>query len=75
MTSLHLPTLWASALTAATIFIVASISRWLRKPKSFNVPIVGADSGDINALKARYVQEADNVLREGYERVGFFLLV
>ncbi|KAI0178730.1 putative cytochrome P450 [Hypoxylon sp. FL1284] len=68
MASLHLPTLWASALTAVTIFVVAAISRWLRRSKTLNLPIAGADSGDVNALKARYVQEADALLREGYEK-------
>ncbi|KAI0894638.1 putative cytochrome P450 [Annulohypoxylon nitens] len=68
MASLHLPTIWASMLTAATIFIVAFISKWLRKPRSFNVPVVGAEAGDVNALKSRYVQEADALLREGYEK-------
>lgn len=69
MASLHLPTIWASTLTAATIFIVAFISKWLRKPRSFNVPVVGAEAGDVNALKSRYVQEADALLREGHEKV------
>ncbi|KAI0888409.1 putative cytochrome P450 [Annulohypoxylon maeteangense] len=68
MASLHLPTIWVSTLTAATIFVVAVISKWLRKPRSFNVPVVGAEAGDVNVLKNRYVQEADAVLREGYEK-------
>ncbi|KAI1380500.1 putative cytochrome P450 [Hypoxylon crocopeplum] len=68
MSSLHMPTLWISTLTAAVIFIVAVITKWLRKPRPFNLPVVGAEVGDINALKGRYVQEADALLREGYEK-------
>ncbi|KAI1400090.1 putative cytochrome P450 [Hypoxylon fuscum] len=68
MANLHTITLWNSILTAAIIFIIAIISKRLRKPKSFNIPVVGADSGDLNALKGRYVQEADALLREGYEK-------
>ncbi|KAI5861410.1 putative cytochrome P450 [Durotheca rogersii] len=68
MGSLHVPTLWISTLTAATVLVVALISSWLRRPKSFNLPVLGADSGDINALKSRYVHEADALLREGYEK-------
>ncbi|KAI0386473.1 putative cytochrome P450 [Hypomontagnella monticulosa] len=68
MASIHMPTLWTSTLTAAIILIVAVVSKWLRKPKSFNLPVVGADKEDVNTLKTRYVQEADALLREGYEK-------
>ncbi|KAI2627006.1 putative cytochrome P450 [Hypomontagnella submonticulosa] len=68
MASIQMPTLWTSTLTAAIVLVVAVISKWLRKPKSFNLPIVGADEGDVNTLKTRYVQEADALLREGYEK-------
>lgn len=74
MANLHTITLWNSILTAAIIFIIAIISKRLRKPKSFNIPVVGADSGDLNALKGRYVQEADALLREGYEKVSILQL-
>lgn len=68
MASFYLPALWVSTLTAATIFVVAVISKWLQKPRSFNLPTVGVETRDVNVLKTRYVQEADSLLREGYEK-------
>lgn len=72
MMSLQMPTTWETTLVVITLLIVVAISQSLRKPKSFKVPIVGGDIKDINTLKARYVREADVILREGYEKVGEF---
>ncbi|KAH9907589.1 putative cytochrome P450 [Xylariomycetidae sp. FL2044] len=58
---------WALNLGLA-IFVIALVSGWFRKNKPFQVPIAGGDSVDVNELKARYVQEADVLLREGYEK-------
>ncbi|RFU81283.1 cytochrome p450 [Trichoderma arundinaceum] len=68
MESLPTSSLISSALTVATFIIMALFSGYWRSPKSFNVPTLGADSTEPNALKMRYVQEADVLLREGYEK-------
>jgi hypothetical protein len=61
---------WMSpALAAIVVVLVALLSGYKRTAKRFNVPILGEDSTDPNALKMRYVQEADALLREGYEKV------
>ncbi|QYT05082.1 hypothetical protein H0G86_011977 [Trichoderma simmonsii] len=58
------PTLaWVSpALTAVAVILVALFSSYRKSPKGFNVPTLGEDS------QMRYVQEADVLLREGYEK-------
>lgn len=60
------PTLaWVSpALTAVAVILVALFSGYRKSPKGFNVPTLGEDS------QMRYVQEADVLLREGYEKVS-----
>lgn len=63
------PTWWATAITAISVLLVAFLTRHLRGPKTFDLPILGIESGDVNALKTRYVQEADVLLREGYLKV------
>lgn len=60
--------LWSLAAAIATVIVGNLISTHLRLSKSISVPTVGADTGDVNVLKRRYVQEADVVLREGYEK-------
>ncbi|RYP18529.1 hypothetical protein DL765_003904 [Monosporascus sp. GIB2] len=67
MDSFEMPTLLVSAITATSILIVAFLSR-LRSTRTFNLPILGIEDGDPDALKMRYVQEADVLLREGYEK-------
>ena len=66
---LDAPTWWATAFTAVSVLLVAFLTRHLRGPKTFDLPILGIESGDTNALKTRYVQEADVLLREGYQKV------
>ncbi|GAP88426.2 putative cytochrome P450 [Rosellinia necatrix] len=67
MYSAELP-IWTLAATALTLFIGKVITTYLRRSKTFAVPTVGADTDDINTLKRRYIQEADVLLREGYEK-------
>lgn len=62
-------TVLASVITAIAILTVAFLTKNIRGPKKFDLPIVGSEDGDTNALKMRYVQEADVLLREGYQRV------
>ncbi|PTB65505.1 cytochrome P450 [Trichoderma citrinoviride] len=51
---------WMSpALTAVAVVLVAFLSGYKNSPKGFNVPTLGEDSTDPNALKMRYVHEAD----------------
>ncbi|KAI0163957.1 cytochrome P450 [Xylariaceae sp. FL1272] len=59
---------WAWAATVTALLVAAALTKYFTKPKSFNVPLVGAEKGDFNTLKGRYVQEADVLLREGYEK-------
>ncbi|KAI3320182.1 cytochrome P450 [Xylariaceae sp. AK1471] len=63
----YMPSLLTLAATVVTVLVGNAITIYLRRPRSFAVPIVGADAGDINALKGRYVHEADVLLREGHE--------
>jgi hypothetical protein len=63
--------IWGLAATVVTVLFRTVIIAYLRRPKPFAVPVVGADTGDINTLKGRYVQEADALLREGYEKVSY----
>ena len=54
---------WMSpALTAVAVVLVAFLSGYKNSPKGFNVPTLGEDSTDSNALKMRYVHEADVIL-------------
>ncbi|KAI1329439.1 cytochrome P450 [Xylariaceae sp. FL0255] len=59
---------WAWAATVVALLTAAAITNFMRRPKKFDVPFVGGDNTDINVLKGRYVQEADVLLREGYEK-------
>ncbi|KAI1334099.1 putative cytochrome P450 [Xylariaceae sp. FL0016] len=68
MESIPIPISWASALITAVVVAVAIAPRWLHRRKVFTVPTLGAESNDVNLLKTRYVQEADVLLREGYEK-------
>ncbi|KAI8628807.1 cytochrome P450 [Xylariaceae sp. FL1651] len=68
MDSSYTPTLWILAAMVMAVIVITAISTTLRRPTSFSVPIVGADTSDANTLKGRYVHEADVLLREGYER-------
>ncbi|KAI0477527.1 putative cytochrome P450 [Xylariaceae sp. FL0804] len=60
---------WTAILLAAVCSVIAMISSWWLGPKLFPLPIVGAADHHPRALKLRYVQEADALLREGYEQV------
>ncbi|KAH7040883.1 cytochrome P450 [Microdochium trichocladiopsis] len=55
---------------AATLSLALGIVlvKKLSRPDEFKVPLVGGEDADINALKLRYVREADVVLQEGYEK-------
>lgn len=59
--------LWTLAVTIITLFLGNIIITYAKQRKAFTLPSVGAGSSDINALKERYVKEADVLLREGYE--------
>jgi ent-kaurene oxidase len=56
--------------TAVTVVVGGAITAYLRRPKSFDLPMVGIDNSDLATLKGRYVQEADVLLREGYQKVS-----
>ncbi|KAI2636616.1 cytochrome P450 [Xylaria nigripes] len=58
--------LWTLAASVATVLLGNAIARYLRQPRTFDVPFVGADTDDLATLKGRYAQEADVLLREGY---------
>ncbi|KAI1809370.1 cytochrome P450 [Poronia punctata] len=60
--------IWTVVATAVAVLIGSVIAMFARRPKSFNLPMVGFDSSDLATLKARYVQEADVLLREGYQK-------
>jgi len=62
--------LWTVVATAVTVVIGGAVTAYLRRPKSFNLPMVGIDNNDIATLRGRYVQEADVLLREGYQKVS-----
>ena len=62
---------WATAITAAIALLAAFLTRQRSGPKTFNLPVLGIDTGDANTLKTRYVQEADVLLREGYHKVKY----
>jgi hypothetical protein len=70
MESPYVPILWTLSAAVMTAFLGNVFIAHLRHRKTFALPIVGAGTGDINALKERYVKEADVLLREGYERVS-----
>ncbi|KAI1310574.1 cytochrome P450 [Xylaria venustula] len=55
------------AITASVASII-TIARFLKQFQGFAVPMVGADTSDIDTLKSRFVQQADLLLREGYEK-------
>lgn len=63
--------LWTLAVTIITLFLGNIIITYAKQRKAFTLPSVGAGSSDINALKERYVKEADVLLREGYEGVSY----
>ncbi|KAI1132848.1 cytochrome P450 [Nemania abortiva] len=62
------PVLWSLAAAAVIAFLRNALTTYHKQRRAFTLPIVGADTDDINALKQRYVKEADVLLREGYER-------
>ncbi|KAI1827034.1 cytochrome P450 [Xylaria intraflava] len=68
--------LWTLAAAVVTTLIGNTIMKYLRQPIIFAVPVVGADTCDLNILKGRYVREADVLLREGHEKFknGIFQL-
>ncbi|KAI0540306.1 cytochrome P450 [Xylaria digitata] len=68
MDSTHMPILWTLAATAMAAWAGKVITKLFRRLNAFTVPMVGAEIGDINTLKGRYVREADVLLREGYEK-------
>ncbi|KAI1639434.1 cytochrome P450 [Biscogniauxia mediterranea] len=68
MDTIDLSSFWTSSLAAGAIVILTIIARLLQRPKTFKLPTVGIDTTDTHVLKSRYVQEADVVLREGYEK-------
>jgi hypothetical protein len=69
MDSPYMSVLFTLTATLVTFIVGNIITTYLRRPGSFAVPMVGADTGDINVLKGRYVQEADVLLREGHKKV------
>ncbi|KAI1175879.1 cytochrome P450 [Nemania sp. FL0916] len=60
--------LWTVATLAIAVVVRNVITTYFRQSKAFEVPTVGEGTEDINALKRRYVHEADSLLREGYEK-------
>ncbi|KAI0097264.1 cytochrome P450 [Nemania sp. FL0031] len=68
MESLFMSILWSLAAAAMTAVLANALTTYRKRREAFVLPIVGADTADINALKERYVKEADVLLREGYER-------
>lgn len=59
----------APLVTGGLLILVALLSMILRPTKSFNVPFVGVEERDMSKMKAKYVHEADTLLREGYDKV------
>ncbi|KAJ3578612.1 hypothetical protein NPX13_g1957 [Xylaria arbuscula] len=53
---------------AVALFAIIIIAKYLGRRKRFDIPMVGVGTNDIESLKSRYVQQADALLREGYEK-------
>ncbi|KAK5626397.1 hypothetical protein RRF57_002112 [Xylaria bambusicola] len=68
MHTLQTPILWTVHALGVAALVASIIIHILRRSKSFDVPIVGVDTSDVDSLKSRYVQQADTLLREGYEK-------
>ncbi|KAI0408465.1 cytochrome P450 [Xylaria palmicola] len=60
--------IWALAALAIALFVGNFLAAYFRSSKVFNIPTVGINTGNSSALKDRYVNEADVLLREGYQR-------
>lgn len=60
----------APLVTGGVLILVALLSMILRPTESFNVPFVGVEDRDMSKMKAKYVHEADKLLREGYDKVS-----
>ncbi|KFY58689.1 hypothetical protein V496_06002 [Pseudogymnoascus sp. VKM F-4515 (FW-2607)] len=58
----------APLVTGGVLILVALLSMILRPTESFNVPFVGVEDRDMSKMKAKYVHEADKLLREGYDK-------
>lgn len=65
----------APAVIAAILLlcIAAASMTWFGRPKGFDVPFVGLNGEDIGKAKAKFVHEADRILKQGYEEVMRFL--
>lgn len=59
----------APLVTGGVLILVALLSMIFRPSESFNVPFVGVEDRDMSKMKAKYVHEADTLLREGYDKV------
>ncbi|KAI8955479.1 cytochrome P450 [Xylaria longipes] len=68
MDSPNMSILWTLAATVLTALVGNVITLYFKRLKTFAVPTVGVENDDVNALKGRYVHEADVLLREGYEK-------
>ncbi|KAI0811695.1 cytochrome P450 [Xylaria sp. FL0064] len=69
MDIMEMPVMWTLAALAVTAIVANVITaKFLKRVKGFAVPMVGADISDVDTLKLRFVQQADVLLREGYEK-------
>ncbi|KAI1429824.1 cytochrome P450 [Xylaria sp. FL1777] len=68
--------LWILAVLAMLALLGNFVTKSLKQLEGFAVPMVGADTQDVDTLKWRYVHHADALLREGYEKFkdGIFQL-
>jgi len=66
MESLYFPFLLA---IAAALWLVSAFTRYFNSNRTFNYPFVGMERDNLSRVKARYVQEADVLLRDGYKKV------
>ncbi len=69
----YMSILWTLPALAMTALARNIITKFLKRLQGFAVPMVGADTSDVDALKWRYVQQADVLLREGHEKVSYML--
>ena len=56
--------------TGIAVVIVAVIFPFKRSSNTFDVPFVGLEDGDLAKAKSKYVHEADQILRDGFQKAS-----
>jgi len=66
MESLYMPFV---VVAVATVWLVIAFTRYFNYNRRFKYPFMGMEGDSLSKSKARYVQEADVLLRDGYKKV------